>query len=82
MKCPKCGSENVQFEAKKNTPKVFWACVLALGGIGMMVFGIFGFLIGGILGAIVGLILHVALPTTYESIMICKNCGHCCKAKP
>ena len=79
MYCPKCGSDNVRMEAKKNTPKVFWPIVLTFGGFGMFFFGIPGFLIGGIVGVVVGLIVKMCLPTTYESIAVCQSCGHCRK---
>ena len=80
MNCPKCGSENVQLQAKKNTGKIILGFALGLGGIGLMIFSIVGFLIGGALGAIIGLIIGVAKPK-YQSIMVCQNCGYCGKVK-
>ena len=80
MRCPKCGSENVNLQAKKNTyPSVIWGSALALGGFGMMFLGIFGLLIGGIIGAIIGLILYAIMSTSYKSVMVCQNCGYCSK---
>ena len=80
MKCPKCGSENVNLQAKKNTyPKVIWGSALALCGFGLMLFGIPGSLIGGVIGLIIGLILYAIMSTSYKSVMVCQNCGYCGK---
>ncbi len=78
MKCPKCSSENVHLQSKKNTGKIILGIALGLGGIGLMVFSIFGLLIGGALGAIIGLIISAVKPK-YQSIMVCQTCGYCGK---
>ena len=80
MKCPKCGFENVQVQAKKNSGKIILGIALGLGGIGLMIFSIFGLLIGGALGAIIGLIISAVKPT-YKSVLVCQNCGYCGKVK-
>lgn len=80
MKCPKCGSENVQLQAKKNTGKIILGFALGMGGAGLMIFSIFGLLIGSALGAIIGLIIGAVKPK-YQSVMVCQNCGYCGKVQ-
>ena len=76
MKCPKCNSENVQIQAKEVKPNFILPLCLIFGGIGLVIFSIFGAIIGAGLGAVIGLILLAALPAGQQTIMICQNCGY------
>lgn len=76
MKCPKCNSENVQMQAKEAKLKLAVPCMLMLGGFGSMFLGIFGLLIGAIIGGIIAAIVDSILPTGYQSIMVCQDCGY------
>ena len=76
MKCPKCNSDNVNIQSKAHKIKgiIIGPCLIG-AGIGLMFFGI-GAILGAIIGLIIGLIINASLPTTYESIMVCQNCGY------
>lgn len=76
MKCPNCNSENVQIQAKEHKPKMIGGCCLAGAGLGLMFLGILGSIIGVVIGAIVGLILNSTMSNTYQSVMVCQNCGY------
>lgn len=76
MKCPKCNSENVQIQAKEHKPKMIGACCLMGGGLGLMFLGLIGAIIGVIIGVIVGAILNSVMSNTYQSVMVCQNCGY------
>jgi hypothetical protein len=79
MKCPKCNSENVQIQAKEFKPKMVGACCLTAGGFGCVFLGIIGAIIGAGIGAIVGIILNSVMSNTYQSVMVCQNCGYVSK---
>ena len=76
MKCPKCGSENVQMQAKEYKPKTTGACCLIAVGIGCMILGIPGAIIGAVIGVIAGAILNSLMSNAYRSVMVCQDCGH------
>lgn len=76
MKCEKCNSENVQIQAKEYKPKLAVPVGLTLGGFGMIFLGIIGFLCGFVVGLIIGAIITALVPTRYDSVMICQDCGH------
>lgn len=76
MKCPKCNSENVQVQAKEFKPKVIGVSCLTFGGFGGVFLGIIGAFIGAGIGAIVGIILNSVMSNTYQSVMVCQNCGY------
>ena len=75
MKCPKCNSENVQVQSKEYKPKLTVPIILVCGGIGLMFFGV-GAIIGVIIGAIIAAIVNSVIPQTYQSVMVCQNCGY------
>lgn len=75
MKCVKCGSENVIIESKKAKNSIMIGCVLTLGGIGLMIFGIIGIVIGVVLGFIIGVIVKSLAKEVYESWGVCQDCG-------
>ena len=75
MKCPKCNSENVQIQSKEYKPKLTVPIIMICGGIGLMFFGI-GVIVGVIVGAIIAAIVNSVLPQTYQSVMVCQNCGY------
>lgn len=75
MKCPRCNSENVQMQAKEYKPKIIGVACLIGAGFGLMFFGI-GAVIGAIVGLIVGIILNSIMSNTYQSVMVCQNCGY------
>lgn len=75
MRCPECNSENVQTQAKQYKPKFIGSIVLICGGIGLMFFGV-GAIVGVIIGAIIGAIVDSTIPTSYQSVMVCQDCGY------
>ena len=79
MKCPKCNSENVQVQAKEYKPKMVGACCLTLGGFGLILLGIIGAIVGVGIGAVIGLVLNSVMSNTYQSVMICQQCGYVSK---
>ncbi len=81
MKCPKCNSENVKLESKVKKNPMLIGCLLSLGGIGMMFFGIIGALIGALIGLIIGAIVKGLMKTQYETVGICQDCGNSWAAK-
>lgn len=81
MKCPKCNSENVQFQAKEVKPQFTTPLCLMFGGIGLIFLSIIGAIIGVVLGLIVGAILSSALPSGQQSIMVCQECGYVMQPK-
>ncbi len=74
--CNKCNSNNVQMQAKKTKNTVLLGCVLTLGGFGLMFLGPIGAIIGVVIGLIIGAIISTLMPTQYETIAICQNCGN------
>ena len=76
MKCPKCNSENVQVQAKRFEPKMIGACCLAFGGFGCVFLGIVGAVIGAVIGLIVGIVVDSLVSNTYQSVIVCQNCGY------
>lgn len=76
MRCPKCNSENVQTQAKEFKPKMIGACCLTFAGFGLMFLGIIGAIIGVGIGAIVGAVLNSIMSNTYQSVMVCQDCGY------
>ena len=76
MKCPKCNSENVQIQVKEIKPNTTGACCLAFGGFGLMFFGIIGAIIGLVIGVVVGIVLDSVMSNTYQSVMVCQDCGY------
>lgn len=79
MKCPKCNSENVQVQAKEFKPKMIGASCLACAGFGLVFLGIIGAIIGAGLGAIIGGVLNSVMSGTYQSVMVCQDCGYVSK---
>lgn len=75
MKCPKCNSENIQIQAKEYKPKITFPCCLTFGGFGLMFLGIVGLIIGVIVGLLVSALLYAIIPTAYQSVMVCQQCG-------
>ena len=75
--CNKCNSNNVQMQAKKSKNTILLGCVLALGGFGLMFLGPIGAIIGVIIGLIIGAIISaLIMPTQYETVAVCQNCGN------
>lgn len=74
--CNKCNSDNVQMQAKKSKNTVLLGCVLALGGFGLMFLGPIGAIIGALIGLIIGAIISALMPTQYETVAVCQNCGN------
>ena len=75
MRCSKCNSENVQVQPREYKPK-FTAPILMIGaGFGLMFLGIIGLIGGLIIGAIVAVIVHAVIPQTYQSVVVCQDCG-------
>ena len=74
--CNKCNSNNVQMQAKKRKNTVLLGCVLALGGFGLMFLGPIGAIIGVIIGLVIGAIISALMPTQYETVAVCQNCGN------
>jgi predicted Zn-ribbon and HTH transcriptional regulator len=79
IRCPKCNSENVQIQAKELKPKMIGASCLCFAGFGLMFLGIIGAIIGVAIGLIVGIILNSVMSNTYQSVMVCQNCGYVSK---
>ena len=79
MKCPKCNSENVQIQAKEFKPKTMGACCLIGTGLGLMFLGIIGAIIGAVIGVIIGAILNSVMSNTFQSVMVCQDCGYVSK---
>lgn len=79
MKCPKCNSEKVQIQAKELKPKMIGACCLTFAGFGLMFLGIIGGILGVVIGLIVGIILNSVMSNTYQSVMVCQDCGYVSK---
>lgn len=79
MKCPKCNSENVQIQAQEFKPKMVGACCLTAAGFGGVFLGILGAIIGVMIGSIVGVVLNSVMSNTYQSVMVCQNCGYVSK---
>lgn len=74
--CNNCNSTNVHMQAKKSKNNVLLGCVLALGGLGLMFLGLIGAIIGVVLGLIIGVIVSALMPTQYETVAVCQNCGN------
>jgi hypothetical protein len=75
MKCPKCNSEDVQVQPKEYKPKFTVPILLICGGFGLVFLGIVGLVVGLILGAIIAAIVHSVVPQSYQSVMVCQQCG-------
>ena len=76
MKCPKCNSENVQVQAKEFKGKFIGACCLAGAGLGLCFLGLVGVIIGLVIGTILGIILNGITSNTYQSVLVCQDCGY------
>ena len=76
MKCSKCGSETVNAQARKAKSPIMFGFIIMFTGIGLMFLGFLGAIIGLILGAIIGGIAKALIPTQYETVATCQNCGH------
>lgn len=76
MKCPKCGSENVQIQSREYKPKLTAPILLIFIGFGTMFLGIAGAIAGAILGLIVSAIVKAVIPQAYQSVLVCQDCGH------
>lgn len=74
--CNKCNSNNVQMQAKKSKNNILLGCVMLLAGLGLMFLGLLGAIIGFIIGLIIGALLSALMPTQYETVAICQNCGN------
>ena len=75
MKCPKCNSENVQIQSKEYKPKITLPCCLTVGGLGLVFLGVLGLIIGVLLGLLISAILYAIIPTGYQAVMVCQQCG-------
>lgn len=70
--CPKCGSDNCEIQVQKNVT----------GGSSYSAgLGCLGFLLTGPFGLLCGLCGTSKSTTTYQSMWVCKNCGHMFKPK-
>lgn len=76
MKCSRCGSENMQMQAKNAKNYITIGVVLALVGFGLMFLGIIGAILGIAIGIPVGVILKMIIPTPRETIGVCQTCGY------
>lgn len=76
MKCPKCNSENVQVQAKEFKPKAMGASCLMCAGIGLLFLGVIGAIFGLGIGFLIGSILNSIMANTYQSVMVCQECGY------
>ena len=76
MKCSKCNSENVQAQVVTKKNPIVAGMVMALGGLGLMLLGIFGALIGFFIGLIIGLVIKACMGELRETIFVCRNCGN------
>ena len=52
------------------------ACCLMCAGFGLMFLGIIGAIIGVVIGVIIGVILNSVMSNTYQSVMVCQDCGY------
>jgi hypothetical protein len=75
MKCPKCNSENVQVQSKEYKPKLTVPILMVGGGFGLVFGGIGGCVLGLIIGAVVAGVVHSVIPQTYQSVLVCQQCG-------
>ena len=76
MKCPKCNSENVQVQAKEFKPRTIGASCLIGAGLGLIFLSILGAIIGIGVGVVIGIVLNSIMGDTYQSVMVCQNCGY------
>nr|DAM55903.1 MAG TPA: Protein of unknown function (DUF2846) [Caudoviricetes sp.] len=76
MKCPKCGSENVQIQSREYKPKLTGPILLVFIGFGTMFLGIAGAIAGALLGLIVSAIVKAVIPQAYQSVLTCQDCGY------
>lgn len=76
MKCNKCGSENVTVQAVKAKSPFIMGFTLLFGGLGLMIAGLVGAIIGVPVGVLIGAIVKALVPTRYDSLVSCQNCGY------
>ena len=76
IRCSKCGSDRVHISAKEKKNQMVLACTMALGGLGLMIFGIIGGILGAIIGLIVGAIVKLCMRVEYETVCVCQDCGN------
>lgn len=76
MKCPKCGSENVQIQSREYRPELTGPILLVFIGFGTMFLGIAGAIAGALLGLIASAIVKAVIPQAYQSVLACQDCGY------